>query len=64
MSLTVLSVAFPFAPVRSDAVGGAEQVLYEPDQGLVAAGHHSLVAECKGRGSEAAALRKRNPLLK
>lgn len=43
MSITVLSVAFPFARVAPDAVGGAEQVLSRLDEGLVRAGHRSIV---------------------
>ncbi|HEX6978191.1 MAG TPA: glycosyltransferase [Alphaproteobacteria bacterium] len=43
MSLTVLSVAYPFAPVSLDAVGGAEQVVATLDDALVAAGHRSIV---------------------
>jgi glycosyltransferase involved in cell wall biosynthesis len=46
--LTILSVAFPFAPVGSDAVGGAEQVLSLLDAGLVAAGHRSIVIAQQG----------------
>lgn len=46
--LTVLSVAYPFAPVSPDAVGGAEQVLSHIDQALTLGGHHSLVAACEG----------------
>jgi glycosyltransferase involved in cell wall biosynthesis len=41
--LTVLSVAYPFAPVGRDAVGGAEQVLATLDEALVRAGHRSIV---------------------
>lgn len=41
--LTVLSVAYPFAPVGPDAVGGAEQVLSQLDRALTEAGHRSLV---------------------
>jgi glycosyltransferase involved in cell wall biosynthesis len=48
MSLTVLSVAFPFAPVGRDPVGGAEQVLRHIDRALVAAGHRSLVVAEEG----------------
>lgn len=48
MSLTVLNVAFPFAPVGEDAVGGAEQVVAQLDRALVAAGHRSLVVACAG----------------
>jgi glycosyltransferase involved in cell wall biosynthesis len=50
--LTILSVAFPLALVSQDAVGGAEQVLSQIDQGLVREGHHSLVVA--GPGSEIA----------
>lgn len=46
--LTVLSVAYPFAPVGPDAVGGAEQVLSHLDAALVAAGHRSVVVACEG----------------
>jgi glycosyltransferase involved in cell wall biosynthesis len=46
--LTVLNVAFPFAIVGSDAVGGAEQVLSALDAGLVAAGHRSIVMAKEG----------------
>ena len=43
MSLTVLSVSYPFAAVDADPVGGAEQVLARCDKALVEAGHRSLV---------------------
>jgi glycosyltransferase involved in cell wall biosynthesis len=46
--LTILSVAFPLALVSPDAVGGAEQILSQIDQGLVRGGHHSLVIACPG----------------
>ena len=48
MTLTILSVAFPFAPVGPDAVGGAEQVLSSLDHALVQAGHRSVVVACAG----------------
>jgi glycosyltransferase involved in cell wall biosynthesis len=48
MSLTVLSVAFPFAPVGRDAVGGSEQVLTHLDEALAKAGHHNIVVACEG----------------
>jgi glycosyltransferase involved in cell wall biosynthesis len=48
MSLTVLNVAFPFAPVGADAVGGAEQVVAQLDRALVAAGQRSLIIACAG----------------
>ncbi len=46
--LTVLSVAYPLAPVGPDAVGGAEQVLSMLDRALVVAGHRSRVVACEG----------------
>lgn len=48
MSLTVLSVAYPLAPVGPDAVGGAEQVLNQLDEALAKAGHHSIVVARQG----------------
>ncbi|MBW3623947.1 MAG: glycosyltransferase family 4 protein [Armatimonadetes bacterium] len=51
MSLTVLSVAYPFAPVGTGAVGGAEQILTHLDHALVREGHRSLVVACEGSES-------------
>jgi glycosyltransferase involved in cell wall biosynthesis len=48
MSVTVLNVAYPFAPVGADAVGGAEQVLSQLDSALSRSGDHSLVIACAG----------------
>jgi glycosyltransferase involved in cell wall biosynthesis len=48
MSLTVLNVAYPLAPVGPDAVGGAEQVLSALDRALVQRGHRSLVIAAEG----------------
>ena len=48
MSLTILSVAYPLAPVSADTSGGAEQVLAMLDRGLVEAGHRSLVIASEG----------------
>jgi glycosyltransferase involved in cell wall biosynthesis len=48
MRLTILNVAFPFAPVGPDAVGGAEQILSHLDQALVRGGHRSIVVACAG----------------
>lgn len=48
MPLTILSVAFPFAPVGPAAVGGAEQVLSAIDAELVARGDRSIVVACQG----------------
>ena len=46
--LTILSVAYPFAPVGPDAAGGAEQVLSTLDRAIVAAGHRSVIVACEG----------------
>ena len=48
MTLTILSIAYPFAPVTADPAGGAEQVLAQLDRGTVAAGHRSLVIAAEG----------------
>jgi glycosyltransferase involved in cell wall biosynthesis len=48
MTLTVLSVAYPFAPVGPDAVGGAEQILSALDHALTEHGHTSIVIACEG----------------
>ena len=48
MRLTVVNVAFPFAPVTRDPVGGAEQVLAHLDRALVAAGNQSIVVAAEG----------------
>lgn len=48
MPLTVLSIAYPFAPTGPQAVGGAEQILSDLDHALVSAGHVSLVVACEG----------------
>lgn len=48
MGLTVVSVAFGFAPVRPDAPGGAEQVLSQIDDALVEAGARSVVIAQEG----------------
>lgn len=47
MTMTVLSVAYPFAEVSVDTAGGAEQVLSVIDQELVQRGHRSIVVGCK-----------------
>ncbi len=47
-SLSVLSVAYPFALVRPDTAGGAEQVLCTLDKELTEAGHRSVVIAAKG----------------
>lgn len=48
MLLTVLSIAFPFAPAGPHAAGGAEQVLCRLDRSLAEAGHISIVVACEG----------------
>jgi glycosyltransferase involved in cell wall biosynthesis len=52
MTLDVLFVAYPFAPVGPDAVGGAEQVLSTLDRALVERGHRSRVLACEGSHTE------------
>lgn len=46
--MRVLNVAYPFAPVRQDTAGGAEQVVSMLDRALCAAGHRSFVLACQG----------------
>jgi glycosyltransferase involved in cell wall biosynthesis len=48
VSLRVLQVAYPFAPVTEDAVGGAEVVLARLDAGLCARNVESQVVACEG----------------
>lgn len=48
MPLSVLSVAYPFAPVSPDPVGGAEQVLSRLDGALIERGHCSTVLAMEG----------------
>lgn len=45
---TVLSVAYPFAPVGPDPVGGAEQILTRLDRAVVEAGGRSVVMAVEG----------------
>lgn len=46
--MTILSVAYPLAPVGADSVGGAEQVLAQVESALVAGGHRSFVVAAEG----------------
>ena len=62
VSLTVLSVAFPLAPVGPDAVGGAEQVLAQLDAALERAGHRSIVVACAGSSAVGTLLATRPPI--
>jgi glycosyltransferase involved in cell wall biosynthesis len=48
MTLTIVSVAFPFARVTRDPAGGSEQVLAAIDRALVASGHRSIVVAVAG----------------
>lgn len=48
MSLSVLSVSYPFAQVRPDVAGGAEQVLLMLDSALVRSGWQSIVVAPEG----------------
>jgi glycosyltransferase involved in cell wall biosynthesis len=48
MKMTVLNVAYPFAPVGPDAIGGAEQILTHLDTALARAGHESIVIAQEG----------------
>lgn len=48
MSLTILSVAYPFTEVGPDATGGSEQVLTILDRTLIEEGHRSLVLAVEG----------------
>lgn len=48
MKLTVLSVAYPLAPVGPDAAGGSEQILSLLDRTLTRKGHRSIVVACEG----------------
>jgi glycosyltransferase involved in cell wall biosynthesis len=48
VTLTIVSVAYPLAPVRPDTVGGAEQVLGRIEAALVRAGHRSIMIACAG----------------
>ena len=48
MRLSVLSVAYPLAPVSPDTAGGAEQVLAQLDRALVRRGHKSMVIAAEG----------------
>jgi glycosyltransferase involved in cell wall biosynthesis len=48
MKLSVLSIAYPLAPVGPDAAGGSEQILTQLDRTLVRLGHRSTVIACEG----------------
>ncbi|MBZ5584252.1 MAG: glycosyltransferase, partial [Acidobacteriia bacterium] len=48
MNLSVLSIAYPLAPVGPDAAGGSEQILTLLDRALVRDGHNSVVVAAEG----------------
>ncbi len=52
MRLTVLSVAYPLAPVSDSTAGGAEQILLTLDRTLVEHGHHSVILAAAGSRCE------------
>ena len=52
MKLVVLNVAYPFAPVCPDVLGGSEQLLTHLDAALSHSGHESFVMACEGSVSE------------
>ncbi len=52
MRLTILSIAYPLAPVGPDAAGGSEQILTQLDRRLTRDGHTSVVIACKGSRTE------------
>src|SRR5690349_20029564 len=60
-NLDVLSVAFPFAPLSPDAVGGAEQILSRLDHTLTEAGHRSYVLAADGSRSRGTLIEVRRP---
>ena len=52
MSLSILSIAYPLAPVGPDAAGGSEQILTLLDRTLVRNGDRSVVIACEGSKAE------------
>ena len=46
--MRILSIAYPFAAVRTDSVGGAEQVLRHLDEALVRSSYPSVVIASAG----------------
>lgn len=52
MKLVVLNVAYPFAPVSSDALGSGERLLTHLDGALSRSGHESFVMACEGSVTE------------
>jgi hypothetical protein len=52
MKFVVLNVAYPFAPVGPEALGGAEQIVAGLDAALTRSGHESFVMACEGSVAE------------
>lgn len=48
MSMTVLNIGYPFAPVAEHTAGGAEQILAILDDAIAAGGHKSIVIAPEG----------------
>jgi glycosyltransferase involved in cell wall biosynthesis len=46
--MLILEVAYPFAPIGPDTVGGAEQILTALDAALARTAHRSAVIACEG----------------
>lgn len=61
MHLVVLNVAYPFAPIGPDAVGGAEQTVTQLDAALAHDGHESIVMACEGSVIDGILLATRKP---
>ncbi|HUB31833.1 MAG TPA: glycosyltransferase family 4 protein [Bryobacteraceae bacterium] len=59
--LTVLSIAYPLAPVGPDAAGGSEQILTLLDRALVRGGHCSVVIAPEGSRTEGVLIPARLP---
>lgn len=62
MPLTILTVAYPLAPMGMDAVGGAEQIAALLDAAIVRAGHRSLVIAREGSACQGELLATPSPL--
>lgn len=61
MHLVVLNVAYPFAPIGPEAVGGAEQIVTQLDAALTHDGHESIVMACEGSVTDGILLATRKP---
>jgi len=61
MKLSVLTVAYPLAPVGPDAAGGSEQIMALIDRKLVREGHCSVMVASEGSVAEGALVPFRVP---